>query len=102
MERNLEHIDEILAPIADERLKVVLKLRFGLQPTAQRPLSLREVALHIPNKETGRLGVTRERVRQLENKALETLSAYPAHWQAFLEYLQQRGIHTDRLESRFK
>ena len=47
----------------NERMRHVLELRFGL--TGQKPRTLEEVGVE--------LGVTRERVRQLESRALREL-----------------------------
>lgn len=49
----------------DDREAAVIRMRFGLDPYA--PMTLREVG--------ERLGLTRERVRQLENQALQKLAA---------------------------
>jgi RNA polymerase primary sigma factor len=51
--------------LLDEREATVVRMRFGLEPYA--PMTLREVG--------ERLGLTRERVRQLENQALIKLTA---------------------------
>jgi RNA polymerase primary sigma factor len=55
LERIFAHLEEL-----DEREAAVVRMRFGLDPYS--PMTLREVG------ET--LGLTRERVRQLENQAL--------------------------------
>jgi RNA polymerase sigma factor (sigma-70 family) len=52
----------------DAREQTILQARFGLEPGSE-PQSLQEVA--------GRLGVCRERVRQLEARALERLRDMP-------------------------
>ena len=51
--------------VLNERMRHVLELRFGL--TGQKPQTLEEVGVE--------LGVTRERVRQLESRALRELQA---------------------------
>ncbi len=58
LERVLGRLDEL-----DDREADVLRMRFGLEPFD--PMTLREVG--------ERLGLTRERVRQLENQALRKL-----------------------------
>jgi len=58
-------VREALAGLADERARVVVVLRFGLE--GQRAHTLSEIG--------GRLGLTRERVRQIEGEALVTLRA---------------------------
>jgi RNA polymerase primary sigma factor len=55
LERIFEHLEEL-----DEREATVVRMRFGLDP--YMPMTLREVGEN--------LGLTRERVRQLENQAL--------------------------------
>jgi RNA polymerase primary sigma factor len=54
---------EVYLKMLPDREQVILKRRFGLQGV--EPESLEEVG--------GRLGITRERVRQLQNQALATL-----------------------------
>jgi RNA polymerase primary sigma factor len=58
LDRIFEHIDEL-----DQREATVIRMRFGLEP--YDPMTLREVGEN--------LGLTRERVRQLENQALQKL-----------------------------
>lgn len=58
LDRVLQHLDRL-----DEREALVIRMRFGLEPYA--PMTLREVG--------ERLGLTRERVRQLESHALTRL-----------------------------
>ena len=55
LERIFEHLEQL-----DEREATVIRMRFGLDPYS--PMTLREVGEN--------LGLTRERVRQLENQAL--------------------------------
>ena len=59
LERTLLGIEQL-----DDRERSVLRMRFGLDPYL--PMTLREVGEH--------LGLTRERVRQLENHALAKLA----------------------------
>ncbi len=58
-------VGEALAGLADERARVVVVLHFGLQ--GQRAHTLHEIG--------ARLGLTRERVRQIEGEALAALRA---------------------------
>jgi len=58
-------VREALAELADERARVVVVLRFGLE--GQRAHTLSEIG--------ARLGLTRERVRQIEGAALVALRA---------------------------
>ena len=58
----------------NERMRHVLELRFGL--TGERPRTLEEVGVE--------LGVTRERVRQLESRALRELQAAAPDLRLFL------------------
>ena len=58
LDRIFEQIDEL-----DQREATVIRMRFGLEP--YDPMTLREVGEN--------LGLTRERVRQLENQALQKL-----------------------------
>jgi RNA polymerase primary sigma factor len=62
-----DDLDRILLRLGqlEDREAAVIRMRFGLDPFA--PMTLREVG--------ERLGLTRERVRQLENQALLKLSA---------------------------
>jgi RNA polymerase primary sigma factor len=64
LERNqIERLHELLASM-DEREATILKLRYGL--SGEDPLTLKEIGL--------RVGLTRERVRQIEGEALSRLS----------------------------
>jgi RNA polymerase primary sigma factor len=60
---NLKHVVELLAKM-DEREATVLKMRFGLDE--QEPRTLKEIG--------EALGLTRERVRQIESEALQKLA----------------------------
>jgi RNA polymerase primary sigma factor len=59
------------------RLRALLELRYGL--TGRKPLTLEEIG--------GELGVTRERVRQLEKRALEALEREAPQLRHYLEDL---------------
>lgn len=61
-QEDMRMVDEILGAI-DEREAEILKLRYGLEDG--KPLTLREIG--------ERLGITRERVRQVEKQALRKL-----------------------------
>ena len=63
-EETINHMVELLEKL-DERERTILELRFGLK--GGRPKTLEEVSQTI--------GRTRERVRQLQNQALEKLKA---------------------------
>ena len=58
LERIFEHLERL-----DDREVAVIRMRFGLEPYS--PMTLREVGEN--------LGLTRERVRQLESQALAKL-----------------------------
>ena len=58
LDRIFERLDEL-----EDREATVIRMRFGLEPYS--PMTLREVGEN--------LGLTRERVRQLENQALQKL-----------------------------
>jgi RNA polymerase primary sigma factor len=66
---------EIILNLLDDRLRYVLELRFGL--SGKTPRSLVEVGRS--------LGVTRERARQLEVRALETLRTLAPDLRDYLE-----------------
>ncbi len=72
-----EHIEEALSHL-EERERQVLRLRFGLEDG--RPHTLEEIGQ--------RLGVTRERIRQIEVKALEKLKSDPELLQDLQEFIQ--------------
>jgi len=70
-----EDLDDVLADLSDREGRVI-KLRFGLEDGKPRTL-----------EEVGQLyNVTRERIRQIEAKALEKLR-HPARMQKLREYL---------------
>jgi len=69
------HLDEVLATLSDREAKV-LKLRFGLEGNKQMTL-----------EEVGKVfGVTRERIRQIEAKALRKLK-HPSRRKKLQDYL---------------
>lgn len=70
-----DHLDEVLSTLSDREAKV-LKLRFGLEGT--KPLTLEEVGKVF--------GVTRERIRQIEAKALRKLK-HPSRRRKLQDYL---------------
>lgn len=67
-QEDMRMVEEILGAI-DEREAEILKLRYGLEDG--KPLTLREIG--------ERLGITRERVRQVEKQALRKLHQKFAH-----------------------
>ncbi len=70
-----DHLDEVLSTLSDREAKV-LKLRFGLEGRKQMTL-----------EEVGRVfGVTRERIRQIEAKALRKLK-HPSRRRKLQDYL---------------
>lgn len=71
-----EHLDEVLHTLSD-REKRVLILRFGLEDG--RPRTLEEVGVEF--------GVTRERIRQIEAKALRKLR-HPSRSKKLRDYLE--------------
>ena len=70
-----ENVEEVLGMLS-ERENKVLRLRFGLD--GQRPLTLEEVGREF--------GVTRERIRQIEAKALRKLK-HPSKRKKLQDYL---------------
>ncbi len=70
-----DHLDEVLGTLTERESKV-LKLRFGLEATKQMTL-----------EEVGKVfGVTRERIRQIEAKALRKLK-HPSRRKKLQDYL---------------
>lgn len=71
-----DHLEEVLATLSDREAKV-LKLRFGLEEEKQMTL-----------EEVGKVfGVTRERIRQIEAKALRKLK-HPSRRKKLQDYLE--------------
>lgn len=71
-----DHLDDVLATLSDREARV-LKLRFGLEGGKQMTL-----------EEVGRVfGVTRERIRQIEAKALRKLK-HPSRRKKLQDYLE--------------
>ncbi len=71
-----ENIEEVLSSLSDREAKV-LKMRFGLN--GARPMTLEEVGK--------KFGVTRERIRQIEAKALRKLK-HPSKRKMLQDYLE--------------
>ena len=71
-----ENIDEVLQTLSEREAKV-LKMRFGLD--THRPMTLEEVGKEF--------GVTRERIRQIEVKALRKLK-HPSRRKKLQDYLE--------------
>jgi len=61
---DLGKVDELLGAVSD-REAMILRLRFGLDEEVKEPLTLKEIGK--------RIGLTRERVRQIEAEALRRL-----------------------------
>ncbi len=73
-----EQIDKVLSELSDRERKV-LRLRFGLEDGRSRTL-----------EEVGReFKVTRERIRQIEAKALRKLKSDPRFFKKLKDYLEQ-------------
>ena len=70
-----ENINEVLQALSDREARV-LKMRFGLE--GQRPMTLEEVGR--------KFGVTRERIRQIEAKALRKLK-HPSRRKKLQDFL---------------
>ena len=70
-----ENIEEVLSTLTDREARV-LKMRFGLD--GKRPMTLEEVGREF--------GVTRERIRQIEAKALRKLK-HPSRRKKLQDYL---------------
>lgn len=71
-----DHLDEVLSTLSDREARV-LKLRFGLEGNKQMTL-----------EEVGKVfGVTRERIRQIEAKALRKLK-HPSRRKKLQDYLE--------------
>ena len=71
-----ENVDEVLDSLSDRESKV-LKMRFGLDET-KKSMTLEEVGREF--------GVTRERIRQIEAKALRKLK-HPSQRKKLQDYL---------------
>jgi RNA polymerase primary sigma factor len=61
----VERLDEFLGRL-DERDARILRMRYGIEPGFDAPMTLKEIGRHV--------GLTRERVRQIERGALARLS----------------------------
>jgi RNA polymerase primary sigma factor len=74
-----DHLNEVLGTLSDREARV-LRLRFGLDPSVgNKQMTLEEV---------GRVfGVTRERIRQIEAKALRKLK-HPSRRKKLQDYLE--------------
>jgi RNA polymerase primary sigma factor len=64
IQNNLKRITEESLKVLTEREQVIIRMRFGLNPTGEE-YTLEEIGRH--------LGVTRERIRQIEARALAKL-----------------------------
>ena len=72
-----ENIEEVLSTLTDREARV-LRMRFGLEPN-KNPMTLEEVGREF--------GVTRERIRQIEAKALRKLK-HPSSRKKLQDYLE--------------
>jgi RNA polymerase primary sigma factor len=61
---DIDKVDELLRAVSD-REAMILRLRFGLDAEVKEPMTLKEIGK--------RIGLTRERVRQIEAEALRRL-----------------------------
>jgi DNA-directed RNA polymerase sigma subunit (sigma70/sigma32) len=76
----LDYDKENVARVVDEvfdtltpRESFVMKERFGLTPGDSTPKTLEQVARHVPRMDGGKGPVSRERIRQIQAKALRKL-----------------------------
>ena len=78
-----ENVEEVLSALSDREAKV-LRMRFGLNDN--KMMTLEEVGK--------RFGVTRERIRQIEAKALRKLK-HPSRRKKLQDFLEQRFFYFD-------
>ena len=88
-EETLNHMIDLTEKL-DERERKILELRFGLK--GERPKTLEEVSQSI--------GRTRERVRQIQNQALEKLKSMLEEDGMLEAYSEKAGIDNDEDEDR--
>ena len=81
-----ELLDEMINKYLPERERQIIHMRFGLD--SGTPMTLRQIGKHF--------GLTHERIRQLETKALKTLSQRGA--KLLREVWDEEGRHTWRTE----
>ena len=86
-----EAIEKVLDDMKDEKLIEIIKLRFGIG--TDRPLTLAEVG--------EKYGLTRERIRQLENKALKKLRL-PQNAEKLKDFANLNSIEERMFEERLK
>ena len=86
-----EAIEKVLDDMKDEKLIEIIKLRFGIG--TDRPLTLAEVG--------DKYGLTRERIRQLENKALKKLRL-PQNAEKLKDFANLNSIEERMFEERLK